>query len=244
MINSSVKTLVIMLLDGNDPTRRSKYHIGKQEGRFTIVNINARHKNHISFGSQKQRILFLSKSEGWHGRGWANNDTKTEIVDYLSDLFKVDIDMIFDYELNNLTLYQQINLALKYTILIAPAGAVSYFGAFMAPNTCVIVKDIFDWTHKRSSHLDYWLWNYDHRKMVYYISTNKSDAKFQLSWDKMLAKGDQQLSFAFRDAADFYLDPAKLAYLVYNGLNWIEKRLHWKNSYYLPANWEDYMTAN
>ena len=189
----------------------------------------------------KQRVLFLSKSDGWHGRAWANNDTKTEIVDYLSNLFKIEIDRIYDYQLNNLSLYEQINFALDYTVLIAPAGALSYLGAFMAPNTCVIQKDVFHWRNKRSHHLDWWIWNYQYSKCIFYLTSNQSDAKFALPWDKMLAKGDGQLSFAFRDAASFYLHPKKVAYAVYNALNWVEKRLNWKDTYYLPDDWQKYI---
>eukprot|EP01084_Bolivina_argentea_P193910 332658_1 len=50
-----------MSLDDNDQTRRrNEYHIRKQEGRFTIVNINTRHKNHIHFGyGQNYLIIFI-----------------------------------------------------------------------------------------------------------------------------------------------------------------------------------------
>eukprot|EP01084_Bolivina_argentea_P193909 332655_1 len=50
-----------MSLDGNDQNRRrNEYHTRKQEGRFTIVNINTKHKNQICFGYGYKLILLFT----------------------------------------------------------------------------------------------------------------------------------------------------------------------------------------
>ena len=225
-----------------------QHHESFEWGSFMNIFLNKyeihRYNMKQLYRNQKQRILFLSKSEGWHGRAWANNDTKSEIVDYLYDTFHVDIDMKTDAELAKLSLFEQINLALTYTILISPSGAVSFFGAFMAPNTCVIIKDVWGHFQHRSWHLDFQLFNYDHRKCIYYLGTTEDDARFDLPMDKMIAKGQNALHSAYRDAAKFYLHPKKVAYTVYNALNWIEKRMNWQNTYHLPPNWTSYMEFN
>ena len=112
--------------------------------------------------TKEQRILFLNKTLGDHRRYYANDITA--VCEYIEELFGVDVDILTDRDLVTMTLEEQINLMLQYTILITPCGSLAFLGVFQREGTAMITMDWFNRNSNGSSHLESYLWEFETSK--------------------------------------------------------------------------------
>lgn len=187
--------------------------------------------------TKQQRILFLNKTLGDHRRYYANDISA--VCKYIEDLFGVDVDILTDQDLVTMTLEEQINLMLRYTILITPCGSLAFLGVFQREGTAMITMDWFNRISNGSAHLESYLWEFETRKKTFYYYMTADDVVKRIDDDLVKAK-----RISFHDISlhwsDYIVREKRLATYVHAALNWVEAYNEWSGTFKRPSqNWLD-----
>eukprot|EP01083_Nonionella_stella_P119609 357688_1 len=185
----------------------------------------------------KQKILFLNKTLGAHRRRYANNIVT--VCSYISDLFGVQVDILTDKDLVQMSLEEQINFVLEYSVLITPCGSLAFLGVFSREGTVMITMDWFNQIFNLTSHLESYLWEFETRKKTFYYYVTEKDMVKRID-DETIASRRISFHDVALDWSDYIIRPKRLAVYVHSALRWVENYNGWQNTFSKPTkNWID-----
>lgn len=179
---------------------------------------------------QTQKILILAQNNDDGRRQYTNDTNLVEIGKYLSDLFKVEVDIAYSKDIyDKLTLKEQIKWIEKYTVLIHQGGDDSYIHWFMKQGTAMITLDWFEFNGKYTVHYDSDNIEFDPLKKTYYYYMTEQDAQVITVEDKKRNhKLDSKNIYRYR------LNRERLAKYVYSALLWVEHWNEWGDTFNKP----------
>jgi hypothetical protein len=145
----------------------------------------------------------------------------------LRDTFAVQVDVVGD--LPTLSLSAQVALVRNYTVLITPAGGLSFASAFMAPGSAAVYLGYFEPQTSTSEHIELYIWTQALavHNLYYHVHANETTVRIPPGPTPQPIQRTEH----HRNYGDIRIVLPRMGRVVYDALRSAEVAFGWRNSF-------------